>query len=354
MVRYFSKVVKYIKDYRQKRIFNALAINYYKKHKHKHFEFTENIWSRNILWDYFLQSLPHSIRSEYFVPGDYYACELEPKLNSKFMEFGEEKNLYEKIFSCSLIRFPYTILRCVDSVFFDGRYALVGDVYDYCKSIREDIIVKPTVHAGSGEGIRKYFYCDGVLIFDGNKQFDLEEITKKCKGNFTIQRIVDQHPEIASFHPDSLNTVRAFSYRSFVTETVHVPTVVLRMGVNHSYLDTVSYGAIACGITGSGKLMRYAFDLYGNCFLSHPTTDMRFEDFTVPAFDKIIRAIKQLANFIPHQRVAGWDFGVDKHNMPVLIEVNVTTGSWLMQIATGRPLFGKHSQEVKNYVDSLM
>jgi hypothetical protein len=130
-----------------------------------------------------------------------------------------------------------------------------------------------------------------------------------------------------------------------------VPTVVLRMGVGYSYLDTVSIGGIACGIKPSGVLKKHAFDLFGTAYEYHPTTNAKFDGFHVPAFDRVICLIKHLADSIPHQRVAGWDLGIDANSNPVLIEVNVSTGSWLMQIASGKPLFGMFSREVQEYIN---
>jgi hypothetical protein len=212
--------------------------------------------------------------------------------------------------------------------------------------------VKPTVETGSGQGVRKYVYDGKALITDSRIPFDIKELSGYYSGDFIVQSIVKQNSNIAKFHPWSLNTLRAFSYRSVRTNIVHVPTVVLRMGVNYSYLDTVSIGGIACGINSSGILNRYAFDVYGNSYDRHPTTNIEFDGFYVPAFEDVISLIRKLADSIPHQRVAGWDFGIDEEANPVLIEVNVSTGSWLMQIASGRPLFGSLSEEVKDYIDS--
>jgi hypothetical protein len=262
--------------------------------------------------------------------------------------------MYQKIFAGCGVKFPKTLFRSINCVFLDENYSMIRDVEKHINQIQEDVIVKPTVETGSGQGIRKYTYDGKNLVKDKKVPFNMSEIVDYYAGNFIIQSVVNQNEELARFHPYSLNTVRAFSYRSVKTNLVHVPTVVLRMGINRSYLDTVSTGGIACRIMPSGLLINYAFDLYGNSYEYHPTTHERFEGSLVPAFDKVISLIKELANCIPHQRVAGWDFGIDAEFNPVLIEVNVSTGSWLMQIISGKPLFGDFSAEVKEYIDSIV
>jgi hypothetical protein len=341
------------RDIKRRRSINQLAWRYYLANRNKKTDYAKNIWSRNYLWDYFLQSLPNSEVSKYYVPGDYYAFVIEPLLNRRYLSFAMEKNMYEKVFAGCKAAFPNTILRSMNQIFLDKDYRVVTDIEGHLSRIQEDVIVKPTVETGSGQGVRKYVYNGKTLIADARISFDIEELSGYYNGNFIVQSIVKQNSDIAKFHPCSLNTVRAFSYRSVQTNIVHVPTVVLRMGVNYSYLDTVSIGGIACGINSLGILNKHAFDVYGNSYRRHPTTNMEFDGFCVPAFENVISLIRKLADSIPHQRVAGWDFGIDEEANPVLIEVNVSTGSWLMQIASGRPLFGSLSDEVKDYIDSV-
>jgi hypothetical protein len=352
--KFFAKLHKLYKKARTSRnrkSYNVHVKNYYEKNKPKNFAFIKNIWSNNYLWDHFLQSLPHSIKSKYYVPADYYAFEIESKLNKEFKSFCLEKNMFEKMFSNCGVKLPVTILRCMNGIYLDRNYAIIDDIKGVCEGIREDIIIKPTVQSCCGKGIRKYLFVKNTLYYGKTREFDIEEIAKYYKGNFIIQGIVNQNSETAKFHPYSLNTIRAFSYRSVRTNETHVTIAMFRMGINGSYLDNASIDGIACGIRQNGTLMKYAFDQFGNYCACHPNTKVKFENFKVPSFNRVIKDIKRLANIIPHQRLVGWDFGIDKKRNPVLIELNIGTGTWMLQIANGRPLFGDYSQEVKDYMD---
>lgn len=349
---HFYKKVRYAYQRGQ---YNRFVKAYYKKNKTKKFSYEKNIWSNNFFWDFFLQSLPHSVKSRYYVPADYYAFEIEAKLNRKFKSFCLEKNMFERLFSNLGVKQPETILRCMNNIYLDAHYKLVDDLERICNSIREDIIVKPTVQACCGAGIRKYSFVSDALYLCGEKaeKFNVEDINQYYKGDFVIQKIVGQNHEIARFHPYSLNTIRAFSYRSVRTNEVHVTAAMLRMGINGSFLDNASIDGIASGIEETGTLMKYAFDQFGEYHNCHPTTKAKFEGFTIPSYNKVINCVKRLANILPHQRLVGWDFGIDEDGDPVLIELNIGTGTWMLQIANGRPLFGSFSQEVKDYMDAV-
>ena len=351
---YFRRLYKKVKNFKYQRDVNRYVKRYYKENKNKMIIYKKNIWSSNYLWDYFFQSLPDSIKSKYYVPADYYALEIEPKLNNKeFSCFYLEKNMFDLVFLSWGVKLPKTILRCINNIYFNCNYRLIDNIERFCKRIREDIIVKPTVSAHCGEGIRKYFFKKNILYSMVTQEFDIEEITKYYNNNFIIQGVINQDSEIAKFHPYSLNTVRCFSYRSVKTNKVHVTIAMLRMGINGSYLDNASIDGIACGIREKGILMKYAFDQFGNSYTYHPNTKVKFENFIIPSFNEVIITVKKVADLLPHQRLIGWDFGIDKDGEPVLIEVNIGTGTWMLQLANGIPLFGDYSQEVKDYMDSI-
>ena len=100
-----------------RKIANEFVEEYYKKNRKKNFPFIHNVWSKNIYWDYFLQSLPHSIQSKYYVPRDYYAIELEPRLKTHlYSDFINEKNYYDKLFSNFDIKLPLTYIKVIPQI----------------------------------------------------------------------------------------------------------------------------------------------------------------------------------------------------------------------------------------------
>jgi hypothetical protein len=349
----FGEVFRYYLNMKRRRAMNAFVRKYYREHKQEKRHFVRNIWSRNILWDFFLQGLPHSVQSEYFVPYDYYSIDLEPRLNGTLIAFALEKNMYDKTFANCGIRCPETVLRCMNYIYLDKHYRLIEDVVKHCRNMRMDVVIKPSVETGCGFGVGMYSLINGSLIDSHGTENSITSLTRKYMGNFILQRVVRQAEEISRLHPRSLNTIRAISYRSVLTNKVHVISSMLRMGVRGACLDNVSQGGIACGIDADGRLMQYGFDQFGNSFECHPDTKIIFKNLAVPSFDHVVRNIVRAADSLPHQRLLGWDFCVDEKYRAVLVEVNVGVGIWMSQVACGRPLFGKYSKEVKNYLDAI-
>lgn len=62
--------------------------------------------------------------------------------------------------------------------------------------------------------------------------------------------------------------------------------------------------------------------------------------------------VQRLSNVVPYQRIISWDFTIDHEGNPVFIEMNRTGGIWGAQESSGKPFFGKHSDEVKEYLSA--
>ena len=80
---------------------------------------------------------------------------------------------------------------------------------------------------------------------------------------------------------------------------------------------------------------------------------VKFKDNEIPKFPLVVDSFKRLANFVPYQRLIGWDFTIDSNGEPVLIELNTGSGVWGLQATNGRPLFGEFTTEIKEYLDQL-
>jgi len=159
-----------------------------------------------------------------------------------------------------------------------------------------------------------------------------------------------QHPDISVIHPHSLNTIRIFTYRSVKDEQVRVMLAMLRMGVSGNFVDNASIDGIASGIDlESGSLLKYAFNKYGEFWSHHPDTGISFEGYRIPHFEDIKVKVTKLADVLAHNRLIGWDIGINDKGAIVLIEPNIGTGIWMLQLANGKPLFGDLSDEVRNY-----
>ena len=344
-----KKYINYLDRYKSSKFFRS----YYYQNRGKNINYAKNIWRKNKYWDFYYQSLPHSEKSQYYVPYDFYDIEIEPIYNNGVSSiFANEKNYYDKLFRDSGVIMPETIFRCINNVCLDKFYRAISDIESCINNIKQDIIIKQSFGSGGGYRVQKYYYNHEKNILENNGiVFNVNEYYNLMNGNFIVQEVVQQHEGMGKFHPWSLNTIRIITYRSFQTNNVHTLGQTMRMGVKKSVVDNASSGGIAVGISDDGTLMKYAVRQHGDYYTEHPDTNVVFEGSVIPAFNEVQETAKRLADFIPHQRLIGWDFAIGIEVKPVLIELNVGVGIWMHQFILGKPFFGEYWKEVYEYLN---
>ena len=118
------------------------------------------------------------------------------------------------------------------------------------------------------------------------------------------------------------------------------------MGVDKSRIDNVTAGGISAAIKAGGVLDKYAYTYYtGERFERHPQ-GLKFEGYKVPAYDKIIETVKQLAQTIGNFRLVSWDMGVDAEGDVILVEANMRKGGINLHQFDNGPLFGELTERV--------
>lgn len=350
----FKKIRKYIRARKTSRYVKK----YYRENRHKNIKYSKNIWNNNFYWDFFFQSLPHSVKSSFFVPQDYYGHKIESNLNDiNTLLYVKDKNMYDRIFRVPEVIIPKTIFRCYNYIFMDENYEIIENIEEFINNIDQNIIIKQADYLhGGGEGVEKYVLTDGKLMnSDKSGNLDAIVLKEKLKGNFIAQEVVRQHPEMGKYHPSSVNTLKIYTYRSVKTNEVSIIMGSIRMGTGSTFLDNVSNGGLSVGLkidrlANKAILREFGLDQWNNFFDEHPDTKVKFKDNDIPGFSLVNVAVKRLANLIPYQRLIGWDFSINEQGEPVLIELNTGSGVWGLQATNGRPLFGDFTAEIKEYI----
>lgn len=272
-----------------------------------------------------------------YIPEDIYWRKIYPAFNKTgFRHAYTDKCFYSKLFP--YLKQPRTIIRNSNHSFYDGSGNIIS--YVQARSILESekrFVIKPAVY--SGEGVNIFFYDK-----EDNHDFDYGKLMELYGSDYIVQEIVTQHKVLASIHPQSLNTIRVISF--LFQGEVHISSSILRMGVAGSRLDNVSAGGIACPINPDGRLDKKAINRQSQWVTSHPGGAV-FNEIRVPSYEQVLAAIHKAHKDIPHFRIIGWDFSIDKHEEPVLIEYNGAPG--LNQVSCG-PLFGEYTESVLNSI----
>lgn len=100
-------------------------------------------------------------------------------------------------------------------------------------------------------------------------------------------------------------------------------------------------------VEDDGTLHRTAFTEFREEFTEHPDTHTIYYGYRIPLTPLLIQAAVKLHSAIPQVGVINWNLILDEEGMPVLIEANTFGGGiWLFQMAHGKGIFGKRTDEI--------
>ena len=271
-----------------------------------------------------------------YIPDDLWFGRIVPYYNNLiFAKAMQDKCLHSLLFP--EVRRPVTVVKRIAGVFYDDSLHIVhrADAAALCTG-RGRVIVKPSVSTGQGRNIH-FYDTDDWTPEDAEKMFD------RSGNNFVVQEKQAQHPDLARLNPDSLNSIRIISFLK--DDEVHILTQILRVGGFGSEVDNISQGGYQCAILPDGRLADRGFT-YRNGrweYAEAYPNGIRFEDVTVPSFDRAREIVRTQAARMSHFKLIGWDFAVAPDGEPVFIEFNVIPAQ--DQESTG-PTFGDLTDEV--------
>lgn len=144
-----------------------------------------------------------------------------------------------------------------------------------------------------------------------------EELTAEPK--LLVEEVVKQHPAMAEFYADSVNTVRIFSILK--DERFHVFAAFVRFGVT-GVADNLAAGGVGCGVDEkTGLIITPAMDGNGNILEYHPVSHKKFVGFQIPNWDQILSITQAALRHREGINFVGWDVAVTLDGA-VIIEGN--------------------------------
>lgn len=276
---------------------------------------------------------------EWYIPDGYYYAVLDRFFNDPIRcKYVDDKNLYNLYFHD--VNQAKTVCRKERGIYLDADYHIISQkkAIDLCISA-EGIILKPSVSAWAGSGIKKW-------VASSDSVSELETLVDS-RGPFVIQELIQQHKSLAQFTDTCVNTMR------LVTLTLEgwepeVVTAVLIMGGKGAFTNHLHGGGLICGIKKDGSLLPYAFDGKLQQYDTHPS-GVVFARCQIPNFDKCVSLVKELApRLVCCSRLTSWDVTLDSRGEPLLIEVNLEYGGVVQK--AGGPVFGERTEEVLKYI----
>jgi hypothetical protein len=244
-----------------------------------------------------------------------------PVFNKGYKAYSD-KNLYDLLYPT--LRRPVTYVRRVNGLYFWNEEL----VYPEQIKLDGDFIAKPS-RTNNGVGI--------------NKVSSFEEADKLFDEDYMIQEIIPQHPEMAKYHPMSVNTLRIATLRFL--GRIHFLLAFARFG-NGLVNDNFGTGGVVCGVRDGRLLENGIVSDEDKILISkvHPATGVHFGG-VVPYFSDAVDLCIELHRKDYHHGYISWDIAIGPDG-PVFIEANYWGATWLYQLAAEQPLFGDLTDEV--------
>lgn len=169
---------------------------------------------------------------------------------------------------------------------------------------------------------------------------------------YLAEEFLTSDPELAAYHPASLNTLRIITMRSGYRFTAFGGG--LRVGNNGRSVDNAHGGGIFCEIDpASGTIITDGLDEFGNVYLSHPVTGVSFRGNTVPLWDEAVELCREASKKLDCLRVVGWDVAVLPGGRLELIEGNHNPGMNIVQAPAKHGVRGKFASMLGDYFSGV-
>lgn len=283
-----------------------------------------------------------------FIPGQVWIDDILPFFNEDRLRPAYlDKNLSDVFLHAG--RTPGIILKRMHRTYYVGSVPLSRrDVAAHLTGLDGQRFIVKGSRTDNGVGIRLLEVAGGVLRV-GGKACSIEDIERLYGDDFLVQEMIVQHPDLASVHPASVNTIRVVTLRW--REEIRVLMTIVRFGVGGAINDNLGSGGIACGIGPDGRIAGRAFDIEGNAYAEHPTTGFRFANgLAVPSHARACALARDLHRQIFHFDIVSWDIAIAADGEPVFLEVNFRGGCDSYQLVHGAPLFGDLTEEILHAV----
>jgi hypothetical protein len=255
-------------------------------------------------FDYILYDFPHLSDEEkaLFVTDKkrhgYYRRLNRPENKSIFMNKDETYRLFGRYFRRELLH-----IRGTDDW---ARF------HSFCD--RHVVFICKPRNASCGKNIRNY------QTAREQRELQFREILLQYDSDVIIEELIRQAPEMAAFHPASVNTVRITTLFFGGKPLIYHP--FLRTGVGQSIVDNGGAGGILAGISPeTGTVETDGRDEAGIYYEKHPDTGVAFRGYQIPRWPELLDLAGQLCRIIPSDHYTGWDFALTREGW-ALVEGN--------------------------------
>lgn len=157
------------------------------------------------------------------------------------------------------------------------------------------------------------------------------------EGGVVCEELIKQHHAIAALHPESVNTIRVYSY--FDGRAVKVLCPCIRVGRGSSVVDNTGQGGVSASIDAeTGIIDSDGFGKAAETFECHPDTGVKFKGFQIPQWEGLRQTLREIAPKFPGVPLIAWDLALTADNGWCIVEGNEEGQICCTQIRTKEPM----------------
>ncbi|MCI1479665.1 MAG: hypothetical protein LKH29_02090 [Eggerthellaceae bacterium] len=188
------------------------------------------------------------------------------------------------------------------------------DVYtSFCEKHSQYIVKPPSSSRGSG--IYLAFSGEG----DQERRAAFEALLDEAP--VVLEEVIDQAPEMARLHPESVNTIR---YATFFEEgEISTLCCFVKIGRGSSVVDNGGAGGFLAAVDQeTGVITTPGRTELGEVVEVHPDTGVAIVGYQIPQWDDLKSMVSELVRVLPQQKYVGWDLACSASKGWVLVEGN--------------------------------
>lgn len=231
---------------------------------------------------------------------------------------------------------------CLFKEFYGRDVIMIRDESDYpefCRfvDLHPVFVVKPQ-DMGGGKGVHKAKIDRETP--DAERRMLFHKILSECEQNkkqflrgkengIILEELIQQVPEMAAFHPESVNAVRATTIR--LGNRVHIYHPWFKFGRGGNFLTSALYGTLDAGIDSeTGIIYTNGYSENNEYFEKHPDTGLQIPGFQIPKWKELVDTVTMLALKLDTIHYVGWDMVLTSSGW-VIMEGNFS-GDFMWQL----------------------
>lgn len=165
---------------------------------------------------------------------------------------------------------------------------------------------------------------------------------------FVVEEFLTQCPELNTFNPDSINTIRLISIHT--GDKIELRWSIIRTGRKGSNVDNAGSGGVFAAIDlATGTICTDASDETGRRYDKHPDSGVTFKGFKIPKWEELLAVCTELAKELPTVKYIGWDFCLLEDYNWAVVEANIQPGCRAYQAATKTGIRDEFLDIFKNF-----